>query len=187
MATTPGHLFVISAPSGTGKTTVVHELQRRLPQLADSVSCTTRAPRPNERDGVDYHFISHQQFQEMIAAQAFVEWAPVYDNFYGTPKKPLETWRAAGRDVILDLDIQGAAAVKQYDPSATLIFLAPPSLEILAARLRGRGTEDPATLERRLQRAAEEMAARDRYDHVIVNDDIQTTCDALLRILQPRV
>lgn len=181
-----GRLFVISAPSGTGKTTVLKALLRQRPELMMSVSCTTRTPRPGEQDGVDYHFLDDASFRKMIEQGELVEWARVHDRYYGTPRAPLQRWQQGGRHVILDLDVQGAAAVRRFDAAATLVFLAPPSLEVLEQRLRGRGTEDPQALERRLRQAQVELAQRDTYDHVLVNHDVAQTCAALAALIPGR-
>jgi guanylate kinase len=181
-----GHLYVISAPSGTGKTTVIRELRSVLPALAHSVSYTTRAARPNEVDGTDYFFVDEATFQQMVADEAFIEWVHVHDHSYGTPKKQIEKLRQAGRNVMLDIEIQGAANVRTYDATATLIFLAPPSLDVLAARLRGRGTETPASMALRLKRASKELAAQSQYDHVVVNDGVSEACAAIVQIIQQR-
>jgi guanylate kinase len=178
-----GNLYVISAPSGAGKTTVLHALLRQLPGLKVSVSCTTRAPRPGETDGVDYHFVTRARFDAMVAAAEFLEWAEVHAHAYGTPKIPIAQWRGDGQDVVLDIDIQGAAQVKTALPDATLIFLAPPSLTELEQRLRGRGTESPASLARRLEKAEAEMAAQDAYDHVVVNHDIAQATQCIVTII----
>lgn len=179
----PGHLFVLSAPSGTGKTTVVQRLCASVPRLQFSITHTTRTPRPGEQHGTSYFFVAEPTFRQMIAAHAFLEWAEVHGNLYGTAAAPIRAWRQAGEDVLLDVDVQGARAVKVYDPRATLIFLLPPSLEVLAERLRGRGTEDEATLQRRLRQAQVEMAARDAYHYVLTNEDVAATTEAIAQII----
>ncbi len=181
-----GNLYILSAPSGTGKTTVLRRLLELKPELKVSVSCTIRKPRIGEKDGVDYHFVSRAQFEEMLASGEFVEWAEVHGQLYGTKKAPLETWRAMGDDVILDIDTQGAAAVKQYDPEAVLIFLAPPSLEALESRLRGRGTEATDDLQRRLQSAKQELAEQSKYDVVIINDTVDEAAKEIANIITRR-
>lgn len=178
-----GHLFVISAPSGTGKTTVLRAVHTASPSLAFSVSFTTRPSRAGEVDGRDYHFVTDAEFERMIASGGLLEWAHVHGAKYGTGQEALEAQRALG-DVVLDVDIQGGRAIKQYDPTATLIFLMPPSREVLAQRLRGRGTESPEALARRLQKADQEMAAREDYDFVVTNDHVADACKAILQVMK---
>lgn len=178
-----GHLYVISAPSGTGKTTVVRRLRALCPALAHSVSYTTRASRPGEREGVDYYFVDTVTFQQMAAQGAFIEWARVHEHAYGTPKAQIEALLASGRDIMLDIDIQGARAVKRCDPTATLIFLAPPSMTVLAERLHQRGTESSAEIERRLRQAQHELAQQHHYDHVVINDQVERACAEIARVV----
>jgi guanylate kinase len=175
---------VVSGPSGAGKGTVVRELLRRRPDVVLSVSATTRPARRGERNGVDYHFVSEREFSRIRDAGEFLEWAKVYDNYYGTPRAPVEAARAAGRDVLAELDIQGALAMKRSRPDATLVFIEPPSLDELFLRLRGRGTENPATMSQRLRAAYDEVKRKGVYDHLIVNDDLDDAVQALVRILE---
>ena len=175
----------MSGPSGAGKGTVLRGALTKRPDIFLSVSATTRPARAGERNGVHYHFVSADEFARMREQGEFLEWAPVYDNFYGTPRTPIDEALAAGRDVIAELDIQGAMMVKRARPDAVLVFIEPPSLEELAPRLRGRGTEDPSALSRRLQGAYEEIKKKESYDHVIVNDDLDEAVANLLRILEP--
>lgn len=160
------------------------EVLARRPDLVLSVSATTRPARPRERNGIDYHFIPVAEFQGKRDRGEFLEWAEVYGNLYGTPRGQVETALVAGRDVICELDIQGALAVKRARPDAVLIFIEPPSLDELFLRLRGRGTEDPDTMSRRLRAAYDEVKEKVSYDHVIVNDDPVRAADELLRILE---
>lgn len=149
-----------------------------------SVSCTTRAPRPGEVEGESYHFVSGDRFDEMVADDALLEWAEVHgSNRYGTPRGPVEAAIAAGQHVILEIDLQGARQVKQRMPEAQLVFLMPPSWDELVHRLEGRGTEDAAAREQRLQTAKRELASIDEADHVIVNERVEDTVDALVSLL----
>jgi guanylate kinase len=174
---------VISGPSGVGKGSVARALRERRPDLAWSVSVTTRRPRPGEVWGEDYHFVSPEAFQELILEDAFLEWADVYGNRYGTLARPVEGARSAGETALLELDVQGALAVKARIPDAVLIFLLPPSDAHLEARLRSRRTEDEASIQRRLAAAREEMLRRDRFDHEVVNDQLDRAVDEVAAIL----
>jgi guanylate kinase len=179
-----GRLFVISGPSGAGKGTVVQGLLRRRPDLVLSVSATTRPARAAERDGVHYHFVSRNEFLSTRDSGGFLEWAEVYGHLYGTPRAPVEAARAAGRDVVCELDIQGALSIKRIAPDAVLVFIEPPSLDELFMRLRRRGTEDPAALSKRLRAAYDEVKKKGLYDHIVVNDELEGAVNALLRILE---
>lgn len=169
-------LIVITAPSGAGKTTIVRHLLARFPSLAFSVSATTRRPRPSEVEGRDYYFLSTPSFKEKIAAGAFVEWEEVYeDQFYGTLKAEVERLWAEEKDIIFDIDVKGALNIKQAYPNRCLaIFIAPPSMEVLRERLQSRETENPESLQKRLDKAEEEMSYRSRFDRVLVNADLST-------------
>ena len=167
-----GILIIVSAPSGCGKSTVVHRLLEQRETLRLSVSATTRAPRAGEQDGVDYYFVSRARFREMIEEDAFLEHAEYVGNHYGTPIAPLEAQLNSGLDVYLDIEVQGAMQVKAQRPETLLIFLMPPSLEELERRLTLRGTDDPETIRTRLAEAEREFSYRDRYDHVVVNDQV---------------
>lgn len=179
----PGRLVVVSGPSGAGKGTIISTVLGRRPDLVLSVSATTRAPRAGERDGVHYHFISEAEFRRMIAAGEFLEWAEVFGSLYGTPLAPVRAALDAGRDVLLELDIQGAVAVKDAVPGAVLVFIEPPSMKDLSVRLRGRGTEDPESRARRIEAGYEEVKVGRTYDHIIVNDRLETAVEDFLRIL----
>lgn len=179
-----GRLFVVSGPSGAGKGTVVGEALRRLPDVWLSVSATTRPARRGEIDGRAYHFITEREFLEGRDRGDYLEWAEVYGNYYGTPRAPVEAALATGRDVVCELDIQGAEAVKRARPDARLIFIEPPSLEELFKRISRRGTEDPDALRRRMEAAYEEVKAKRLYDHIVVNDDLEQAVDQVVRILQ---
>lgn len=169
-----GGLFVVSAPSGTGKTTVVERLIERLPGLVQSRSYTSRERRPGERDGVDYNFVSRDRFEAMIRGGEFLEWADIFGNLYGTRREDTEAALASGRDVVLVIDVQGARQVRERLPGrAVEIFVLPPSYEVLASRLRGRNKDPEEAIGRRLATASAEIDAVDEYDYVVVNDDLE--------------
>jgi guanylate kinase len=178
-----GRLFVVSGPSGAGKGTVVAGLRERRPDVFLSVSSTTRPARRGEIDGVNYHFVSERDFVAGRDRGDFLETAEVYGNYYGTPRAPVEAALRQGRDVILELDIQGALAVKRALPDSALIFIEPPSLEELFTRLRGRRTEDPDALRRRVQAAYDEVKEKGAYDHIVVNDRIEEAIAQVIRIM----
>lgn len=178
-----GALYVVSAPSGTGKTTVVRRLLTKHPELVESISVTTRKPRPGERDGVDYHFVDDDAFDALIRADHFAEWAEVHGNRYGTPQRPIDEAVARGRKVVLDIDVQGGMNLKKRFPDAITVFLLPPSKDALVARLRGRATEDEDQIERRLKNATHEMSFKDRYDHRVINDDVERAVHDLERLM----
>lgn len=176
-------LFVISGPSGAGKGTVIARLREARPDLELSVSATTRSPRPGEVDGVSYHFMSDAQFDELVAQGGFLEWAHVHDHRYGTPRMHVEKVLEHA-SLILEIDPQGAFNVREAMPEAVLVFIAPPSLDVLRQRLEGRGTETPEELEKRLADADEFMKASVRYDEVVVNDVLDETVERLLAIIK---
>ncbi|WP_163338037.1 guanylate kinase [Desulfopila sp. IMCC35008] len=179
-----GILFVISAPSGTGKTTLLRRVMGRLEGLNFSVSHTTRAPRPGEQDGRDYHFIPREEFEVMIEGNRFVEWARVHDNLYGTATAGVVGQLAQGEDVILDIDVQGAAIIRESSElEGVHIFIAPPRLAILKERLKGRNTDSDETIELRLKNAVTEMASAPTYDYLIVNDDLDEAAEMLASII----
>lgn len=177
-----GRIFIISAPSGTGKSTVVAALRREKPELKFSISCTTRQKRGSEVDGRDYHFIDGKTFQKMVSKNEFAEWANVHGEMYGTPRAALMDPIARGEDIILDIDVQGGMAIKKAFPDAISIFLMPPSLEVLKERLVGRGTDSPAKIALRLKNARTELTFKDRYDHVVTNGDLEQAVSELLSI-----
>jgi guanylate kinase len=181
--TARGIPFVISAPSGTGKTTVCHELIRRDPHLVFSVSHTTRAPREGEVDGRHYHFLSRQSFEAMVVADKFLEHAEYSGHLYGTAWPALDIHLAAGRDVLLEIETIGAAQVRERDVGAFLIFLLPPSLESLAARLRGRGTDRAGEVARRLRIAQNEFRAARHFDAVVINRAVEDTVTTVMEIV----
>jgi len=169
-----GALFVVSGPSGVGKSTLLRRVFEDLPGIEFSVSYTTRAPRAGERDGVDYHFVAPEAFLARRAEGALLEHAEVYGTWYGTPRGPVEAAVAAGRSMILDIDVQGAAQVRRAMPEAVSIFLLPPSREGLHARLRGRGTDRPEVVERRMREAEQQLREADQYDYLVVNEHLET-------------
>ncbi|MGH8161831.1 MAG: guanylate kinase [Gammaproteobacteria bacterium] len=174
-----GGLYVISAPSGAGKTSLVRALVARRPNLVLSVSWTTRAPRPGERDGLDYRFVDPARFAAMRATGEFLESATVFGNSYGTRARDVARERAAGRDVVLEIDWQGARAVRAELPETVSVFILPPSRASLRARLAGRGTDSGSVIERRMAAAAAEMAHWAEFDYVIVNEDFARALDNL--------
>ena len=179
-----GKIFVISAPSGAGKTTLVGMLKERFPFLAESVSCTTRKPRKNEVDGVDYFFLSTEEFFKKREAGLFAEWAEVHDNFYGTPLDFLQKQLDSGKDIICDIDYQGAINIKKAFPDeAVLILVLPPSMEELESRLRLRATDDPEVIKMRLHNAKNEILHYPHFDFVVVNNDLNTALNQLSAII----
>jgi guanylate kinase len=178
-----GTLFVVSAPSGAGKTTLCREIRLRLPDLAYSVSVTTRPPRPGEIDGADFRFVGAPEFRAMLARGEFAEWATVHGNLYGTRARALEDALATGRDVLLDIDTQGAAQLRTRYPDAVLIFILAPSVKELEQRLRERRSDMDADIERRLVRAREEIALWRQYDYLIVNRDVKEAMEQLESII----
>ncbi|HEY5853221.1 MAG TPA: guanylate kinase [Aldersonia sp.] len=177
--------MVLVGPSAVGKSTVVRCLRDRVPDLLFSVSATTRAPRPGEVDGRDYCFVGRAEFDRMIDGGELLEWAEIHGGLQrsGTPARPVRDALDAGRPVLVEVDLAGARAVRAAMPEATSVFLAPPSWDALVSRLTGRGTESPAVIERRLETARVELEARDEFDIVVVNDDVQVACEKLVSLL----
>jgi guanylate kinase len=177
-------LFVISGPSGAGKGTLLAELRKQRPDLGLTVSATTRSPRPGEVDGTSYYFLSDEEFRRRIAAGEFVEWAEVHGHLYGTLVSEVKRLLAKGHSLVLEIDVQGALNVRKVYPDAVLIFIEPPSLQVLEERLRGRGTEDEASIELRLKNARYEMELADQYDARIVNDTVDRAAQELGSVMR---
>ncbi len=177
-------VFIVSAPSGSGKSTLVTRLLRRVPNLLFSVSYTTRPPRGNERQGESYHFISREQFERLRDRGEFLEWAEVFGNYYGTHQGVLERARQEQKDLVLDIDVQGARQLKCKIPEAVTIFILAPSREILERRLRARSEDADAVIARRLEKAAEEIRSYTAYDYVLINDELASSEEALASIVR---
>lgn len=183
MGRTP-RLFVISGPSGVGKGTLVERLRKMRPDLGVTVSATTRKPRPGEVDGVSYHFLTDEEFSRRVEAGEFLEWAQVHDHRYGTLRSEVDRLLRQGHSVVLEIDVQGGSNVKRLYPDSVGIFIEPPSLQTLEERLRGRGTEDDATVRLRMADAQRELELAPTYDVRIVNDDLERATDELARTLE---
>ncbi|WP_072801907.1 guanylate kinase [Rhodococcoides yunnanense] len=183
-----GRLIVLAGPSGVGKSSVVRVVRRELPELWFSVSVTTRDPRPGEVDGEDYHFVTAAEFDRMIEADELLEWASVHSGLHrsGTPSAPVEKALEDGKPVLLELDLAGARAVRVSKPEALLVFMAPPTWEDLVQRLTSRATEESHATERRLETAKVELAAQEEFDTVIVNTDVDHSCEQLVSLLVGR-
>ncbi|MDD7676965.1 MAG: guanylate kinase [Anaerovibrio sp.] len=179
-----GLLILISGPSGTGKGTVCDLLRTNHPEISYSISATTRQPRPGEQDGVNYYFYDKEKFRQMIDAGELLEWAEVYGNYYGTPKQKVLDRLNAGEDILLEIDTQGALNVMKAMPEGLFIFLLPPSLEELANRLKGRGTETEESLQRRLGAAVDEIKIAHNYRYVVVNDKVEAAEKAIAGIIE---
>ena len=177
-----GRLLVLAAPSGAGKTSLVHALLERIPILRFSISCTTRPRRSSEIDGVDYFFVSDEEFQRMVKQGEFLEYAEVFDHWYGTGRRHVEQLLENGHSVVLELDWQGARKLRESAPEALNVFILPPSLEELERRLRGRGTDSKATIERRLEDALSDMHHWSEFDYALINDDLDRASDDLAAI-----
>ena len=179
-----GHLYIVSAPSGAGKTTLVRMLLENDPGIRLSISYTTRAPRPGEQDGREYNFVDMAAFRAMVDRGEFLEWAEVHGNCYGTSRPWIEREMAAGRDVLLEIDWQGAQQVRQLFPAAIGVFVLPPSMDELARRLTGRGTDSAEVIARRLAAAQEEMRHVFEFEYVIINDELQQALAGLLSVVR---
>jgi len=180
----PGRLFVVSAPSGGGKTTLCQAIREQFPELRYSVSYTTRKPRTGEIDGRDYHFIDKRSFEKGIADRKWAEWAVVHGHYYGTSADGIDKELGRGHDILLDIDVQGAFQILDRYPDAVTIFIEPPTLQILRDRLESRHTDTPAEIERRLTEAENELAQKDRYRHIIVNDVLPRAIQSLAGIIK---
>jgi len=179
-----GTLYIFTGPSGVGKGSLLSRLRKEDDRLFYSISATTRAPRVGEENGVHYFFLTEEDFQKKITEGAFLEYARYADHCYGTLAAPVKEKLSAGYDVILEIEVQGARQVSQKCPDAVTVFIAPPSFETLAARLRGRRTEDEATIQKRLATAQEELSHQNAFDHVVVNDDLKQALQELREIVQ---
>ncbi|MEJ2656125.1 MAG: guanylate kinase [Desulfobacterales bacterium] len=184
MTRSRGHLFIISAPSGAGKTTLARAALSRHADMLYSVSYTTRKPRAGEQDGIDYHFISKQDFKKGIKEERWAEWAQVYGNYYGTSAEFIDGSLSAGRDILLDIDIQGTIQILKKYPDTVTIFILPPSMDTLKKRLEMRGTDSIQVIEKRLVNARNEMAQKDLYRHIIVNDNLSKAIKELSAIFK---
>jgi guanylate kinase len=181
-----GKLFVIAAPSGAGKTSLVRALMERVPSLRFSISYTTRKPRPNEQHGRDYFFVDHAEFERMVAAGEFLEHARVFDNYYGTSKPQVESMLADGENVLLEIDWQGAQQIRRAMPECKSIFILPPSRQALEQRLRGRNTDNDEVIARRLRDSIADMSHWHEFDYVVVNEDFERATDELETIVAGR-
>ena len=179
-----GNIFVISAPSGAGKTTLCRALLGKYPRLVYSVSVTTRRPRPGEKNGRDYYFVNRKEFNQMVRDGELIEWAQVHDHYYGTPRKFLEKCLARGRSVILDIDVQGGINIKKHFPESVLIFIMAPSWKILRQRLSLRGDTDENTVRKRLRNARREVRFKRFYDYVVINDTVDRAVNNIYRIIR---
>lgn len=180
----PGLLFILSAPSGAGKSTLCRAVLDHFPDMLYSISYTTRPPRQGEQDGVHYNFIANDEFKKRIGQGRWAEWAKVHDNYYGTSADLLDRGLNGGKDILLDIDVQGMGQILARYPAGITIFIMPPSLEILRSRLETRGTDSPEVIAVRLRNAQKEMAQKDRYRHVIINDRLAAATTELIGIFE---
>ena len=177
-----GHLFIISAPSGAGKTTIAKAVLQKFKDMCYSISYTTRKPRAEERDGVDYHFVSKQDFKNGIKKARWAEWAEVYGNYYGTSAEFIQKKLSSGCDILLDIDVKGTLQILKHHPDSVTVFILPPSINALRKRLEMRGTDSQAVIEKRLINAKKEMAQKKIYRHIIVNDELSAAIDEICAI-----
>ncbi|MBP1608172.1 MAG: guanylate kinase [Acidobacteria bacterium] len=178
-----GCLFIVSGPSGSGKTVMASAVLKSLPNLKFSVSYTTRAPRGREHDGVEYHFVSKERFESLIRGNALIEWAQVYGNYYGTEEKSIDDLLGQGLDVLLDIDIQGAATIRSKRPDAVSVFIMPPSYQVLRERLESRKLDKKYVIEQRLRISCEEITRYKDFDYLIINDELSRSTDELRAII----
>jgi guanylate kinase len=184
MGTNTGQLYIVSAPSGAGKSSLLNALRARMPDVVISVSHTTRAPRPGEQDGVHYHFTDAEIFRQQVADGNFLEYAQVFDNYYGTSRLSVNAQLESGRDVILEIDWQGAQQVRESVENVISIFILPPGIEALSERLHGRGQDSNETIQRRMRDAKSEMSHYPEYDYVVINDVFETALEELVSIFR---
>ncbi len=182
-----GKLVAIAAPSGSGKTTIAREILTRNPSLSFSVSATTRSKRSGEVEGRDYFFLTAEEFKKKIDAGEFVEWEQVYGHYYGTMKREVDRALQSGKNLLFDVDVNGALSIRRQYPDTLLIFLLPPSMEALQQRLKGRRTEDPSTIARRLERVPMELEKGMQFDHQIVNDELSRAIEEVQRIVHAHI
>lgn len=179
-----GRLYILSGPAGVGKGTVLRKVFEKLDNIAYSVSCTTRAPRAREKNGVNYFFIGESSFKKMVDEERFLEWANVHGHYYGTRKDIVEETLRQGKDLLLEIDVQGASQVKKQMADAVMIFIKPPSLEELIRRLKKRGTEGPEEFKLRIKNARKEMSYADEYEYIIINEKIDKAADEFIKIVK---
>lgn len=182
-----GNIFVVSAPSGAGKTTIVKNILKDIPELCFSISATTRKKRENEEDGLDYHFLSVEEFEKRIKENQFVEWEKFYDYYYGTPKSFIDEKTAKGKSILLEVDVKGALKIKSIYPDAILIYIYPPSFEVLVERLKNRKTEDETDFKKRVERAKMELSHKDKFDYLVVNNDLNTAISEVKSFIKKKI